>query len=70
MAFFHPIARSFVPELRQAIRLLDEPFFRVAPSTFAREGNSFTLQGSSRPELDVSEDANGYQIEVDLPGAK
>jgi len=63
-----PFVRSFAPELRHAFRVLDDPFFQ--PSGLRDAMNLVSVEGSSRPVLDVHEDANQYTIEVEVPGVK
>ena len=71
--------RLLFPEFRQASRsIFKEPFFQhperfeslIRKQNFESSEGNFTVEGTSKPFLNVKEDEHSYLIEAELPGAK
>ncbi|GAA93861.1 uncharacterized protein L969DRAFT_42819 [Mixia osmundae IAM 14324] len=66
------LSRVF-PELRTALRMLEDPFFTrssVLPSLFEGPLSRGLQHKMIQPAVDVHEQKDGYMIEVEIPGAK
>ncbi|EGN98399.1 hypothetical protein SERLA73DRAFT_183388 [Serpula lacrymans var. lacrymans S7.3] len=69
------IARQLFREFRPLFHMLEEPFGR-APVAYGLQNRSafdhpfFQAPTVSRPAIDLTEDADNYIVEADLPGVK